>query len=540
MARFKGVLLTAVFVALSAIPAAAQIGGHPFEISGTAGVFSPDIRARMQNRGAYNGALGWRWGPTVSIELEGTWAASYQDTFPGAKHNFFLGGADLRLGLRPAYQRFVPYLLVGGGYATSHTTGHSPDYLARGAATVGAGLLVNVINQRTYLRFQVRDILFRDRDLFDFSNHYAVTAGLHYAWGSKPMDQDRDGVRDALDRCPNTPLGATVDVHGCPHDADGDGVLDGLDKCNDTPKGCKIDGSGCSIDSDGDGVCDGIDQCPNTPKGATVNAQGCPSDADGDGVLDGLDKCNDTPKGCTIDASGCQTDADGDGVCDGLDKCPNTPAGLKVDVNGCPIEVSEKETQLLDTGTIRIQNINFDTGKATIKPESFPVIEDVARILQQYPTLNIEIGGHTDNVGTPEKNLELSHARAESVLVYMKDHFPNLNASQYSAKGYGDERPVAPNSSALGRAKNRRVEFRVTNTEALRIERERRRFLRKGETSPADTTKSAPPSIPVTPAPPDTSKTPEIRLTPSPAPADTTKLPVLKPTPAPADTTKPH
>jgi len=331
----------------------------------------------------------------------------------------------------------------------------------------------------------------------------AITAGLHYLWGGRAMDQDRDGVRDGLDQCPNTLLGATVDAHGCPHDADGDGVLDGLDKCNDTPKGCKIDAGGCSTDA------------------VTVGV--------GDGVLDGLDKCNDTPKGATIDANGCQSDADGDGVFDGLDKCPNTPSGLKVDVYGCPIEVSEKETQLLDTGTIRLQNIEFDTNKATIKPESYPVLEEVARILQQYPTLEFEIGGHTDNTGDPQKNIALSEARADSVLEYLRSHYPGLPTGQYKARGYGAQRPIAPNSSLLGRARNRRVEFRVTNTDVLRIERERRRFLRRGEPAPG----TAPPSPPS-----DSSGAPG--MPPSPAPADTSKAPVIRLSPAPADTTKPH
>ena len=527
MARCSGALLSAVLAVCLAVPAAAQIGGHPYEISGTAGVFSPDIRARMQTGPAYNGALGWRFGPTLSIDLQGTWAPSHADSGASSSdraHNFFLGGADLRVGLRPFYRPLVPYLIVGGGYASSHTTGHTPDYFARGAGTLGIGLLANVRDQRTYVRVQVRDMLFRDRDQMEFSNHMAVTAGLHYLWGGRPMDQDRDGVRDALDQCPNTPLGAVVDAHGCPHDADGDGVLDGLDKCNDTPKGCKIDGSGCSIDSDGDGVCDGLDQCPDTPKGATVDATGCPHDADGDGVLDGLDKCNDTPKGCTIDANGCQSDADGDGVCDGLDQCPNTPTGLKVDPNGCPIEVSEKETQLLDTGTIRIQNIEFDTNKATIKPESYPVLDEVARILQQYPTLEFQIGGHTDNTGDAAKNVTLSQARADSVLEYLRVHYPNLPTSQYKAVGFGAEHPIAPNTSVLGRQRNRRVEFKVTNTDVLRIERERRRFLRRDESAPGGAPPSPPPVAPAAPS----------------APADTTKAPVIRLNPAPADTTKPH
>ncbi len=351
------------------------------------------------------------------------------------------------------------------------------------------GMLFNVYNQRTYVRLQVRDVLFRERDAFGASHHWFVTGGLQFTLGGKPHDSDLDGVRDWLDKCPDTPIGAKVDPNGCPIDSDGDGVYDGLDKCPDTPKGCKVDKDGCSTDSDGDGVCDELDKCPNTPKGCTVDAHGCPADADSDGVCDGLDKCPNTPRGCTVDANGCPSDADGDGVCDGVDQCPNTPAGLRVDSNGCPIEVGEKETELLDTGTIRLQDINFETRKAVIKPESFALIDTVAMILQQYPTLKIEIGGHTDNKGSAALNDTLSSSRALAVLGYMKRKFPALDSARFTASGYGMSRPIAPNTTELGRARNRRVEFKVLNTEALKIERERRRFLRKDEAAPPDTTK---------------------------------------------------
>jgi len=504
MARLKGALLVFTFALLMSAPAAAQIGGHPFEISGSAGVSSPDMRARRECGFGYTSSLGWRANPNLSVEASGTWAPSQIDDNREMVHNFFLASLDLRWNLRPAFHSLVPYLLVGTGYAAAHSSALAPEKLERGAGSLGAGLLLN-LNQRGYLRLQVRDIVFRERSQREFSNHAVATVGVTLLWGGRPMDADRDGVRDALDKCPSTPLGATVDAMGCPSDVDGDSVLNGIDKCDDTPRGCVIDATGCQKDADGDGVCDGLDTCADTPKGATVNATGCPSDSDGDTVLDGLDQCANTPQGATVNATGCPTDADGDGVFDGLDQCANTPSGLQVDPKGCPIEVSEKETQLLDTGSIRIQNINFDTGKATIKPESFAVIDTVARILQQYPTLRIEIGGHTDNKGSAELNNALSQERADSVLAYLRTKLSGVDASQYSARGYGMDVPVAPNRTEIGRAKNRRVEFRVLNTDALRIERERRRFLRRGESSAPVTPPPATPP-PASPAPADSTR----------------------------------
>jgi len=488
MSRLYGASLLLAFAVLIAAPASAQITGHPIEISGGAGAVAPDARARIESGPATMGSLGWRWLPNLTLEGQATFGPSHADTLPHQKHNLTYGGLDARWNLTRAESRSVPFVLLGVGYGLSHTTGHPPDKLARGAGSIGLGLLQTVFNQRTYLRVQVRDEFFREREALTFSNHWYATAGLQWVFGGKVRDSDLDGVRDWLDRCPSTPLGAKVDAHGCPIDSDADSVFDGIDKCPDTPRGCTVDRNGCPLDADGDGVCDGLDQCPDTPRGATVDAKGCPKDSDGDGVLDGIDKCDNTPKGCPVDSAGCSKDTDGDGVCDGADVCPNTPSGFRVDEHGCPIEVSEKETQLLDTGMIRLGNVLFDTNKATLRPESFAVLDTIGRILQQYPTLKIEIGGHTDSRGSADKNQKLSEARAAAVLDYLRGKFPMLDPGQFSSKGYGLTRPIAPNSTELGRAKNRRVEFRVLNTEALKIERERRRFLLKNESAPRDTT----------------------------------------------------
>jgi len=516
----------AVAVALAS-PAGAQIVGRPLELSGGAGLFSPDARVRAKSSPAYKGALGWRVLPGFVLEGQATFGPSEADTAPNQAHNLTMAGLDLRWDLRPADSKAVPFLLAGAGYGLSHTTGRKPEKLERGAASLGLGLLWNVYDPRCYLRLEARDILFREREQHEFSHDFAATAGLQWTLFGRPRDQDLDKVRDWLDRCPDTPIGAAVDAHGCPNDPDGDGVLDGIDKCADTPRGCTVDKNGCPSDADGDGVCDGVDQCADTPKGATVDAKGCPSDPDGDGVLDGIDKCAETPKGCTVDASGCPADADGDGVCDGVDVCPNTPSGLKVDARGCPIEVSEKEIELLDTGMIRLENIQFDVRKAVLKPQSFPALDEAGRVLQQYPQLRVEIGGHTDNRGSQALNDTLSASRANAVLEYLKEKFPAIPATQYTAKGYGFSRPIAPNTTELGRARNRRVEFKVLNTQALRTEREKRRFLKKEEPAAPDTMRTVKPAAPdttrtVKPAVPDTIRTVKPDTTRA-APPDTTR-----------------
>ncbi len=316
-----------------------------------------------------------------------------------------------------------------------------------------------------------------------------VGGGVTFALGATPRDTDGDGVPDKTDKCPDTPHGAKVDASGCPIDLDHDGVFDGLDQCPDTPAGAKVDAKGCPTDADGDGVFDGIDTCPDTPHGAKVDAKGCPIDSDGDGVFDGIDQCENTAKGCTVDEKGCPKDTDGDGVCDGVDLCPASPAGVQVDEKGCPTELIERETELLDTGMIRLQGINFETNKADIKPESFPALDVVGQVLTKWPELKIEIGGHTDSRGSAAKNQKLSLARAKAVEAYLVQKFPGLQASQFTEKGYGASRPVVPNRDETSWAMNRRVEFVVLNKDVLKHEVEKRRTLMKPEAAPPDTTK---------------------------------------------------
>jgi OOP family OmpA-OmpF porin len=226
-------------------------------------------------------------------------------------------------------------------------------------------------------------------------------------------------------------------------------------------------------------VLDGIDQCADTPKGATVDAKGCPSDSDADGVLDGIDQCADTPKGATVDAKGCPGDSDADGVYDGLDQCPGTPANLKVDDKGCPIVSVERETELLDTGMIRLRDVRFESAKARILPDAYPLLDEVGVILSRWPQLRIEIGGHTDSRGSDRKNQALSEARAASVKTYLVERFPGIAAGQITTRGYGESKPVSPNRTAQDMAKNRRVEFKVMNRDVLKKEIEQRKLLQK-------------------------------------------------------------
>jgi len=102
-------------------------------------------------------------------------------------------------------------------------------------------------------------------------------------------------------------------------------------------------------------------------------------------------------------------------------------------------------------------NINFDTGKAVIRPDSQPIVDQILALLQHNPQLKLSIEGHTDNAGSPASNKALSEARAKAVVAALTGR--GVAASRLSAAGFGQDRPVADNGTEAGRAQNRRVEL---------------------------------------------------------------------------------
>jgi outer membrane protein OmpA-like peptidoglycan-associated protein len=109
--------------------------------------------------------------------------------------------------------------------------------------------------------------------------------------------------------------------------------------------------------------------------------------------------------------------------------------------------------------TYTLDDVYFDTGKATLKPSSFKSLNNLVKVLKSNKKLVIEIGGHTDNVGNPEANKILSQKRADSVKNYLISK--GASATQIKTKGYGDTQPVAYNDTAEGRQKNRRTQITI-------------------------------------------------------------------------------
>ncbi|SIT77514.1 OmpA family protein [Pontibacter indicus] len=112
------------------------------------------------------------------------------------------------------------------------------------------------------------------------------------------------------------------------------------------------------------------------------------------------------------------------------------------------------------TSWFSFDRLHFETGSARIQPESQEQIDNIVKILQAYPQVNIKIGGYTDNVGQPASNLKLSQSRAEAVRDAIQKQ--GIAANRLEAEGYGEQHPVADNATEEGRAQNRRIDVLVT------------------------------------------------------------------------------
>ncbi len=183
-------------------------------------------------------------------------------------------------------------------------------------------------------------------------------------------------------------------------------------------------------------------------------------DDDHDGVKNGDDQCPDQKEDDDgyQDEDGCpDPDNDHDGVLDEVDECPEAAEEPGGNGDGCPA----KGRVIVENGEIHIfGKVQFDTGSSNVAKKSEPILDDMAKVLKDHPEFkSVEIGGHTDDTGPKEVNEKLSEQRAESVKKELIKR--GVSADRLKTKGYGPSEPISPNTTAPGRARNRRVEFKV-------------------------------------------------------------------------------
>ena len=279
-------------------------------------------------------------------------------------------------------------------------------------------------------------------------------------------DTDGDGISDGDEI-------KTYKTNPLNPDTDGDGISDGdeIRKYHTSPRLADTDGDGLNDgdeilkyhtdplkkDTDGDGLTDGDE----------INKYGTDplkADTDGDGLTDGEevlqyhtnpkladtdgDSLSDGYEVNTLGTDPLKADTDGDGVPDNLDECPLTPG--TPEEHGCPPKPKLGQ-QLFISG------IEFETGKSTILATSEPLLHQADSVLRAFPSVRVSINGHTDNQGDSTKNKRLSLERASAVRDWLIQH--GISAQRLEVRGYGQDSPIASNSTPEGRAKNRRIEF---------------------------------------------------------------------------------
>lgn len=284
---------------------------------------------------------------------------------------------------------------------------------------------------------------------------YGVQLSLGWKGIIKEPDSDGDGFIDKEDRCPKEAedKDGFKDDDGCPElDNDEDGILDSNDKCPLEKATC----DGCPVyDKDEDGLIDEKDKCPEKAEDMDgfEDEDGCPDeDNDKDGINDKTDSCPNKPEDMDEfeDFDGCpEDDNDKDGIPDSADVCPNR-RGVP-EAKGCP------KAKKIKRGKLVLGGVNFQSGKAILTPNSYRILDKVHESLMEWTEVKLEIRGYTDSRGNNESNRKLSQRRAESVMRYLVNK--GVDSSRIRAKGFGEADPIADNTTAAGRAQNRRVEL---------------------------------------------------------------------------------
>ena len=353
--------------------------------------------------------------------------------------------------------RLAPFVRAGFGMVgiTAPVLGKDLDP----SFNVGGGLKFYV-NQLVVLRLDIVDNVATAYGIGNGrSNNLEVLLGASLRLGKrapaeprsrKLIDSDLDGLYDPgqdgvapadVDACPQQP--GPRENRGCPLlDTDADGLLD---------------------PGQPGAPADNIDSCPLVP-GPREN-RGCPLlDADSDGLYDpgqpvaavDTDECPRQPG--PRELQGCP-DRDHDKIADRIDQCPDVPETINQvnDSDGCPDEVPKQVMNL--SGVLR--GIFFDVDKDTIKPKSRPTLEKAVKVLTDFPDTRWQIEGHTDSDGDREHNMDLSRRRAEAVRNYLIGR--GIDAARLESKGFGPDEPLDTNETKAGKAKNRRIEFKLIN-----------------------------------------------------------------------------
>lgn len=401
------------------------------------GYVAPD-RVRDGEQGiSLHGILGLVLDDSLSLELNGFGQEMQRESDRRKDYSYGVG-LDLNLGT-PAPGN--PFFMIGGGMiheelVTARRPGAAVTGYEDNSAYANAGL-------GYYMPFSFFGELWRLEGRYNVVfNDQALHPEQIAAGQTVPDEQLEDarfnfGFLLAFGRKPPPPPPPPVvppPPPPPPVDADEDGVADELDQCPDTPRWVRADAAGCTPDSDNDGVDETRDCCPSTPAGTPVDGQGCVP----------------PPPPPAPSAPPPDADHDNDGVVDRLDQCPHTIDGYAVDANGC-VKIQD----------VVIKSVHFELDSDALTPEAYRLLNSVAASFKAQRGVTAEVAGYADSTGNSGYNMALSQRRAAVVRDFLI--YSGVPSEQLVAAGYGESRPIGDNKTEEGRAKNRRVEFRMLN-----------------------------------------------------------------------------
>jgi hypothetical protein len=468
-----GIVTTTLLLTSSAL--AAQRQTYRVELSGAAGLHQFDPKTELAGSAGFAGRLGyWIYGP-VSIEGELDYARPHTNTAIRQSINTTTYAGWLLLNARVGANNSV---FLRGGYGST-TYGRCPAISVPGTGPCGsAGVLQGGIGARLGLTrtLLLRTDLTANRSLttLKFSN-LTFQGGLSLMLGATGSDSDQDGVPDSKDHCPNTARGTTVDRRGCTLDADKDGVGDRFDRCPNTPAGQPVDISGCPSDGDRDGVPDGLDQCSDTPRNAQVDARGCPVAVVPPAVTPPAPQPKPQPKDTVVRQPLARdtTPARRDTMPVKRDTAPAKPAPIPAPGNPAPVNprppvpsASSSAPAAPTAGKAGdrswvVPGTAWTYRAAILEPSAFPVLDSVAAVLKADPEARVEIVGHAFDQLIPADDLKLSQYRAEAVRSYLT--FNGVPVSRITAVGRGSRPLIDRGTTEEARARNRRIEIRITH-----------------------------------------------------------------------------
>ena len=455
-------LATAAALALTGIAHAGSDPGSWYVAPRINGVWVDDGRKAEDDIG-FGAALGKAISPKWNVELG---ADSSGHRRAGVDDRLRINTIDLNaLRVFKREDRINPYLIAGIGQIDTNAPSNDKDIYGK----AGLGLMADIAkNTSKGTNLQLRGEMhmrkvFGDPDLTD----YVASLGLLYSWGGsiaapaaaaiaaiapavvKPVDgdDDRDGVPNSRDKCPNTPAGAKVDSDGCEC---GDVVLRGVTFVTDSS----------DITPQGQLVLDSLVAGLQRRAGTKLEIRGHTDSVGSEAYNLALSQRRaESVKAYLVSKGLNAADLSTIGLGEMQHIATNDTAEGREQNRRVTLQALSVICEARTSEDLVLRGVTFKTNSAVITPTSKLVLDSAVAYLKARPNAAAEVRGHTDSVGNDEANMRLSKARAEAVRDYLIAG--GIDAGRLTANGYGETEHIAPNDTPAGREQNRRVTLRI-------------------------------------------------------------------------------